>query len=194
MSGQAKHMETRAGNALHPGYKAGVAQPVQKCCMKMQMEVNRATEAAAKAAAEEQKSAQIQHIIEVEQHIAEEEALNNTPCPPPHHATCPLPKLRKPLQQNETPLDIQTSADKGNDNKGDYTSDADFIEASEGGDTDAQEDARPKKKAKPTVHNAVDKACGELVDSRKEKAVEPQGAAAKQVKATTDGRSTDVLM
>jgi hypothetical protein len=53
MSGQAKHMETRAGSALHPGYKAGVAQPVWKHCMKMQMEADRAAEAAAKAAAEE---------------------------------------------------------------------------------------------------------------------------------------------
>jgi hypothetical protein len=146
-------METRAKNANeHPG--ALVAK--RKRRTKAEMEAARAEAQALKDSIVEQHNAKVQALAALETRI--DNANDDTPRP-----TRPRPRPKPlALRRTESYIDQDMFTDEEGHQVNDRTSDLDFVaEASEGGDTDVEEESRVKKKAKdvkPKVRDEVDMA------------------------------------
>ena len=183
LSGGTNTRSTRSGNCKHPAIAAGVVAPTRKRRTKAEKKADDEAKRAAKEAEDQAKQAKIQHVAELEEHIAQEDSVDDTPRP--RLLSTHRPQI-KPLQRTRCLLDVRsTDESDANNSKNGYTSDPDFLadpvdpvsdageQAGEGntnseeGGTDTEEEARPKKKAKqstrkPTVRDAVDKARDEL--------------------------------
>lgn len=189
LSNGTKTRATRPGNNRHPAIAAGVVAPTRKRRTKAEIKADAEAKNAAKLAAEEAKLAKIQHIAVLEDDIAREDSVDNTPRP---RAPSACPVQGKPLQRTKCVLDIDSDTTDTRDN---CLSESDFVVGQEvgsgegsgegdteveEGDTDTEEEARPKKKAKaskpkpkakskekaktskPSVRDAIDKARNDL--------------------------------
>lgn len=173
--GSTKARSTRSGNCKHPAIAAGLVAPTRKRRTKAEKQADDEAKLAAREAADQAKQAKIQRVAELEENIAQEDSVDDTPRPRPR-SVLTHPPQKKPLQRQRCLLDIQSTDESDtNDLKNGCVSDPDFfadadpvLDAGEDTETegaDTEEEARPKKKAKdskPTVREAIDKARDKL--------------------------------